>query len=317
MLCLGIESTAHTLASALVDGKGRVLADARSAYKSAGRGIVPREVAAWHRENVERIVDESLAAGAPDVVAFAQGPGIGSCLQIGADAAHALAKRLGVPLVGVNHCVAHLEIGRLYAKARDPVFLYVSGANTQVIAFEAGKYRVFGETLDIGVGNLLDKFARFLGLGFPGGPPLYELSKKGKYFPLAYSVKGMDVCYSGLFTQAKNAVEKGAAPEDAAYSLQENAFSMLVEVSERAMAHCNKKELVLGGGVAASPLLQEKCRVMCEARNAKFLPIEPRYAVDNAVMIAWQGILEREKANNKEWRIRPSWRTDEVEVDWR
>ncbi|OIO27433.1 UGMP family protein [Candidatus Micrarchaeota archaeon CG_4_10_14_0_2_um_filter_60_11] len=316
MFCLGIESTAHTFGASLVDGNGSVLSDVRKSYKSAGKGIVPREVAAWHSENAGAIIEEAMVDGA-EMVAFAQGPGIGNCLQVGSDAAHSLAEKLGVPLVGVNHCVAHLEIGRLFSKARDPVFLYVSGGNTQVVAFEAGKYRVFGETLDIGVGNLLDKFARFLGLGFPGGPALYELSKRGKYLPLAYSVKGMDVCYSGLFTQAKQAIEKGAAKEDVAYSLQETAFSMLVEVSERAMAHCGKNELLLGGGVAASPLLQEKCRVMCEARDAKFLPIEPKYAVDNAVMIAWQGLLERKKANREKWDIRPYWRTDEVAVDWR
>jgi len=177
---------------------------------------------------------------------------------------------------------------------------------------------VFGETLDIGVGNLLDKFARFLGLGFPGGPKLYEFSRKGKLVPLSYGVKGMDVCFSGLFSQAKRAIEKGVSKRDVAFSLQEIAFSELVEVSERAMAHCGKNELLLGGGVAASDWLKEKCKIMCSERGAKAFFVEPALAVDNAAMIAWQGLLEKDKASKrKAWRINPGWRTDEVEVDWR
>jgi len=83
-------------------------------------------------------------------------------------------------LVGVNHCVAHLEIGKLLTKAKDPVLLYASGANTQIIAYESGKYRIFGETLDQGIGNFIDAFARYIGLGFPGGPKIEQLALKGK-----------------------------------------------------------------------------------------------------------------------------------------
>lgn len=317
MLCLGIESTAHTFAASLVDGKARVLSHESHSFTSDGAGMVPREVAQSHRENAERVIRSALVEK-PDLIAFSQGPGIGSCLQVGADYSKAFAVELGVPRVGVNHCVAHLEIGRVKTKARDPVFLYASGANTQVIAFTEGRYRVFGETLDMGVGNLLDKFARFLGLGFPGGPKLYEFSNGGNFVPLSYGVKGMDVCFSGLFTQAKRAIEKGVDKRDVAYSLQEIAFSELVEVSERAMAHCGKNELLLGGGVAASKWLKEKCGIMCRERGAKAFFVEPALAVDNAAMIAWQGLLEKGKASSrKKWRINPYWRTDEVEVDWR
>ncbi|PIO05921.1 UGMP family protein [Candidatus Micrarchaeota archaeon CG08_land_8_20_14_0_20_59_11] len=317
MLCLGIESTAHTFGAAVVDGKGKILSNERSVYTSEGKGIVPREVARWHEEKKDGVITVALekagiTLGDVELVAYSRGPGIGNCLAVGLKAAEALGK----PTVGVNHCVSHLEIGRLVTKARDPVFLYVSGANTQIIAFEGKKYRVFGETLDIGVGNLLDKFARELELGFPGGPKLYELGKAGHYLPMPYGVKGMDVCFSGLLTHASKLVGKETAA-DLAYSLQETAFSMLIEVSERAMAHCGKKELLLGGGVAASKILQEKAEVMCAERGATCFPIPPLLAVDNAAMIAWQGILERRNARVGSWDINPDWRTDDVAVYWR
>jgi len=147
----------------------------------------------------------------------------------------------------VNHCIAHLEIGRLVTDATDPVLLYASGANTQIIAYDSGKYRIFGETLDQGVGNLLDSFARYIGLGFPGGPKVYELALKGeKLIELPYTVKGMDVGFGGLLTNIKQKYDSGKYKvEDLCYSLQETVFAMLLEVSERAMAHCDKKELVL------------------------------------------------------------------------
>ena len=319
MNCLGIESTAHTFGASLWTGRKRVTNE-KNSFESDGPGIVPREVARWHREHGSGIIGKALQGAKPDLIAYSLGPGIGSCLQVGYEYAVETAKRFDAPLVGVNHCVAHLEIGRLLCKARDPVLLYASGANTQVIAYEGKKYRVFGETLDIGAGNLLDKFARHLGLGFPGGPALYELSLKSEnYVELPYGVKGMDVCFSGLLTRAKHLADAGENRSDLAFSLQESAFSMLVEVAERAMAHCDKKELLLGGGVACSKILQEKCRIMCEERGAQMFVPANEFLVDNAAMIAWQGVLEKRKANKNydEWQPNPQWRTDEVKVDWR
>ncbi len=319
MKCLGIESTAHTFGASLFKRRERV-SNEKNSFKSDGPGIVPREVAKWHRGHGAAVIEDALRGETPDLVAYSMGPGIGSCLQVGYDFAVETAKKFNAPLVGVNHCVAHLEIGRLLCKSRDPALLYASGANTQVIAFEGGKYRVFGETLDIGVGNLLDKFARHIGLGFPGGPALYELSLKSEeYVELPYAVKGMDVCFSGLLTRAKQLAAKGTKKADLAYSLQESAFSMLVEVAERAMAHCEKNELLLGGGVACSKVLQEKSRVMCEERGARMFVPSNEFLVDNAGMIAWQGILEKNKANKEygDWAPNPHWRTDEVKVEWR
>jgi N6-L-threonylcarbamoyladenine synthase len=246
---------------------------------------------------------------------------MGHCLRIGAALARSLSLQLKKPLMGVNHCIAHLEIGRLEG-AKNPILLYASGANTQVIAYDGGKYRVFGETLDIGVGNLLDSVGRTLELGFPAGPTIEKLAKKGKkYVKLPYVVKGMDVSFGGIQTNLKHKIDSGEYfREDLCYSLQETIFAMLIEVSERAMAHCEKKELILGGGVACNSRLKEMANIMCKDRKAKCFIPENQYLVDNAAMIALTGLLMF-KAGNKthieESGIRPYERTDDVLVNWR
>jgi glycoprotease/Kae1 family metallohydrolase len=255
-----------------------------------------------------------------DLIVFSQSPGIGSCLRVGAIAARSLAVLLDVPIIGVNHCIAHLEIGRLLCKAKDPILLYASGANTQIIAYEGGKYRIFGETLDNGIGNFLDGFAREMGLGFPGGPKIMELAKGGKYVELPYVVKGMDVSFGGLGTNLKQKLKKGVSKKDLCYSVQETVFAMLVEVSERAMAHTGKKELLLGGGVACNTRLQAMCKKMCKDRGGKMFVPKNEFLVDNGAMIAWLGLLQYksgERMKLDDAIIKPYVRTDDVEVSWR
>jgi glycoprotease/Kae1 family metallohydrolase len=209
----------------------------------------------------------------------------------------------------------------MLTKAKDPVLLYASGANTQVIAHEGGKYRVFGETLDNGIGNFIDSLAREMGLGFPGGPKIYELSLKGKkYIELPYTVKGMDVSFGGLLTNLKHKLKQGYSKEDLAYSVQETVYAMLVEVSERAMAHTGKTELLLGGGVACNKRLQEMANIMCKERGAKCFILENQFNVDNAAMIGWLGYIQYKsgmRTKISEAHIRPYERTDDVAVIWR
>jgi N6-L-threonylcarbamoyladenine synthase len=233
--------------------------------------------------------------------------------------------KLGKPLVGVNHCVSHLEIGKITG-AKDPVMLYASGANTQVIAYASEKYRVFGETLDIGVGNFIDNFARYSGIGFPGGPAIEKFAKQGKNFiEIPYKVKGMDITLSGILTNLKQKIEsKKYAIEDLAYSLQETVFAMLVETAERALAHTGKNELLLGGGVACNSRLQEMCKIMCEERGAKFFCPERSLLVDNGAMIAFLGeIMFKAKSNvftNEQLDkldIISNERTDDITVNWK
>lgn len=255
-----------------------------------------------------------------DIISFSQGPGLAPCLVVGMEKAKELAIKHNKPLVGVNHCIAHLEIGRVLTKAKNPVLLYVSGANTQVIAYDGGKYRIFGETLDNGVGNFLDGFARHLGLGFPGGPKIYDLALKGNVFiELPYVVKGMDISLGGIQTNLKQKVDsKKYRIEDLCYSCQETVFAMLVEVAERAMAHCEKKELLLGGGVACNKRLQEMCQIMCTERDARCFIPPNQVMTDNGLMIAWQGILQHKngRKNIENIDIKPYERTDDVDVNW-
>jgi N6-L-threonylcarbamoyladenine synthase len=190
-----------------------------------------------------------------------------------------------------------------------------------VIAFEGGKYRIFGESLDGGVGNFLDTFARHLGLGFPGGPKIAALAEKGrKLIEIPYVVKGMDISVSGILSKLKHLYDSGKySKEDLAFSCQETVFAMLVEVSERAMAHCDKKELLLGGGVACNKRLQKMCRQMCRDRNAKCFVPANEYLVDNAAMIAWLGMVEYNvgvRMKLEDTGIKPYERTDDVEVVW-
>lgn len=323
MLALGLESTAHTFGVGIIKDK-KILANVKDVYTTEKGGIIPIE-AAKHHENIYKEIIEKAVQQAKikikdlDLISYSSGPGLAPCLRVGLKVAKELAKDYNKPLVGVNHCIAHLEIGKLVTECKDPVMLYVSGANTQVIAFEGGKYRIFGETLDQGVGNFLDAFARYIGLGFPGGPKLYELALKSKnLIELPYVVKGMDISVSGLLTNLKQKYDsRKYKVEDLAYSMQETVFAMLLEVAERAMAHCQKKELLLGGGVACNKRIQEMARIMCEERNAKCFIPPSDLLTDNGAMICWQGILEQKNAVSIEKAsIKPYERTDDVVVNW-
>ena len=156
---------------------------------------------------------------------------------------------------------------------------------------------MFGETLDLGIGNFIDKFARYIGIGFPGGPKIEQFAKMAKkdFVEIPYSIKGMDVSFSGMQTKLQQIYNKSENKEMAkinlSFSLQETAFAMLVEAAERALAHTGKNELVLGGGVACNKRLQEMCRVMCEERGAKFFVPNNSLLTDNAAMIAYTGEL--------------------------
>lgn len=323
MIVLGIESTAHTLGIGIIDDE-KVLANAKDTLTTDEGGIIPNVAAEHHRKIQDLILRKALMEAKVklsdvELIAFSRSPGLAPCLIEGMKFAKKLSSELGVPLVGVNHCIAHLSVGSLFTNVKDPVLLYASGANTQVIAFEGGKYRIFGETLDMGVGNFLDSFARYMGMGFPGGPKLYELSLKSKNFiELPYVVKGMNISVSGMLTNLKQKFDKGVSKEDLAFSAQETVFAMLLEVAERAMAHCDKKELLLGGGVACNKRLQEMAKQMCEDRGAKCFIPPNQVLVDNGLMIAYQGLLQYKTngADDMDVDIDPSERTDDVDVDW-
>ena len=337
---LGIESTAHTFGVAVVNWDGKILSNVKDSYTTEEGGMIPLEVREHHkrvaRELYLRALDEAnVGGGGISAIAFSNAPGLAPCLLEGMAFVKELAGRLGIPVVCVNHCVAHLEIGESVG-AKDPVMLYASGANTQVIAYEAGKYRVFGETLDLGVGNFIDTVGRAMKLGFPAGPKIeklaLEFAEKNKPRTLAdsrgpdlldlpYSIKGMDVAFSGLQTKIKNLLDKGEDKRKIAYSLQEVVFGMLVEAAERALAHTGKKELLLGGGVACNSRLQEMCRIMCEERGVKYFCPPRSLLVDNAGMIGYLGLKMYKKGLGVRdlglVDIAPRERTDDIEVSWK
>jgi N6-L-threonylcarbamoyladenine synthase len=325
MKILAIESTAHTFGIAIIEDK-KVLINLKRAYTTESGGIIPINAANYHMAHKDDLLEEVLNESNTkiediDLLAYSAGPGLSPCLRVGRDLVKELNEKHKIPFIEVNHCVAHLEITKVLTGAKDPVLLYASGANTQVIAFEGGKYRIFGETLDQGIGNFLDSFARYLGLGFPGGPKISDLADKSKnYIELPYSVKGMDISLTGMLTKLKQLNDsKKYKVEDLAYSLQETAFAMLLEVSERAMAHCDKKELALGGGVACNTRLKEMSKIMCKERGAKCFIPENQFLVDNAAMIGLTANLmhaggHKIKKSNPE--IYPYQRTDQVIVDW-
>jgi N6-L-threonylcarbamoyladenine synthase len=346
MICLGIESTAHTFGASIVESDidkvdykkstCKILSNEKDSYTTTSGGMIPRELAEHHYSCSPIVISNALEKAKVklseiDLVAYSCGPGIGNALRVGAISARQLALKNNIPLVGVNHCVAHIEIGRKLSCAIDPIMLYASGANTQIICYENFYYRVFGETLDTGIGNFLDTFGRELGLGFPAGPQLdkmyfeSEIAKgKGELIELPYTVKGMDLAFSGLLTSATTKIpliKKGKiTKEDLVYSTLHNAFAMLTEVTERALAHTEKKEVVLGGGVGCSIALQQMVASMCKERGAKLFVPPNSVMVDNAAQISWLGLLmyaNGYKTSLNKSTILPRQRTDDIFVKWR
>lgn len=289
----------------------RTLSNPRKTYVSpAGCGFLPKETAWHHQRHVVSLVRAALAEAYPgdprphlrlSAVAFTLGPGMGGPLRSCAIAARSLSLLWKLPLVAVNHCIAHIEMGRVATSVSDPVVLYVSGGNTQVIAYSDGRYRIFGETIDIAVGNCLDRFARVVGLSNDPSPgynvELMARKKRGrdglplKFVELPYVVKGMDVSFSGMLTFVEELAKRkdlfvgddGERTNDAQYttsdlcfSLQETIFAMLVEITERTMAHCGQDSVLIVGGVGCNMRLQDMMADMVEDRGGTLCAMDHR-----------------------------------------
>ena len=327
MLGLGIESTAHTFSCAIIEKKGKkgkILSDVRKIYRPAnGEGIHPREASRHHIENSSSVLSECLKDAKIsikdlDLISYAAGPGLGPCLRVGAVVARSLASFYKIPIYPVNHAIGHIELGKLLTGASNPLVLLVSGGHTMLLAFLDKQWRVFGETLDITLGQLLDQFGRSLGFASPCGKNIEELaSTSSNYITLPYSVKGNDVSFSGLLSATKNIVKN--SKNDACYSLQETAFAMISESVERALSFTNKKELMIVGGVAANKRLSEMLQDVCKRHGCKFSVVPLRYAGDCGSQICWTGLLESQVKSGvslKDTFVTQSWRLDSVKINY-
>lgn len=334
VIVMGFEGSANKVAVGIVTDDGSILSNPRETFVTPpGTGFQPRFTAHHHQEQILGLVQRALKEAGlqpQDITALAytRGPGMAAPLRSVAIVVRILSQLWKKPIVAVNHCVGHIEMGRVVCGAKNPVVLYVSGGNTQVISYSFQRYRIFGETIDIAVGNCLDRFARVLDLSNDPSPGynIEQMAKKGtKYFELPYVVKGMDVSFSGILTKVESCARQLIASgeytaEDLCFSLQETIFAMLVEITERAMAHCGAAEVLIVGGVGCNERLQQMMSQMAQDRGAIVYGMDSRYCIDNGAMIAWAG-LEQYRANGptplSETDTTQRFRTDEVEVLWR
>lgn len=325
----------------------QVLANLRHTFNAPpGAGFLPKDTAAHHRRWVVRLVKQAMKQARVqlediDCICYTKGPGMGAPLASVAIAARMISQLWEKPLVGVNHCVGHIEMGRAITGADNPVVLYVSGGNTQVIAYSAQRYRIFGEALDIAVGNCLDRFARALQI--PNDPaPGYnieQLAKSGKVLlELPYPVKGMDVSFSGILARVEEMSKKletsqtserpwideesgeAITKADLCFTLQETVFAMLVEITERAMAHVGATQVLVVGGVGCNERLQQMMGMMAGERGGSVYATDERFCIDNGIMIAHAGLTAFKMGFTtllEESTCTQRFRTDEVLINWR
>ncbi|MCI5866724.1 MAG: bifunctional N(6)-L-threonylcarbamoyladenine synthase/serine/threonine protein kinase [Methanosphaera sp.] len=324
MIALGIEGTAEKTGIGIVDSDGNILATCGDQLYPEVGGIHPRDAAEFHAQHFiplikDALCEANLTLNDIDLVSFSKGPGLGPALRTTATAARSLALNIDVPLIGVNHCIGHVEIGKLTTGATDPVTLYTSGGNTQIISYEAGRYRIIGETLDIAIGNCLDQFSRDIGLGHPGGPVVESHAQNtDETVKLPYVVKGMDLSFSGILTSAINKYKSGVDLDVICNSFQQTCFAMLCEVTERAISYTKKDEVLLCGGVAANKTLRSMLKQMCDEHYVDFYMPPMKYCGDNGSMIARLGLLayDEKLCGIKNSYINPKFRTDQMEVTW-
>ena len=326
-IILGIESTAHTFAIGIIDEDMNILADERDTVKSSATlGIDPKLTAEHHANVAVNILKKALEKAKVNfneitAIAYSKGPGLGPALRIGATLARAIAFKYNKPLYPVHHGLGHVELTTIKLGFKDPLIVIVSGGHTSILSFNYGRWRVYGETLDITLGNLIDMFARKLGIPFPGGPKIEKLAQEGrKFIEMPYVIKGNNVVYSGLLTYAVNLIRRENI-KDIAYSLQETAFSILVEATERALTQLSKKEIGITGGVASNDRLYEMMKKMGDEHGVNVGRLDKKYNSDNGIQIAIVGLLyllSGEKGVSiDESFIKQRIRIEEEKVPWR
>ncbi|XP_074184052.1 tRNA N6-adenosine threonylcarbamoyltransferase isoform X3 [Rhinolophus sinicus] len=298
---LGFEGSANKIGVGVVRD-GKVLANPRRTYVTPpGTGFLPGDTARHHRAVILDLLQEALTeAGLTsqdiDCIAYTKGPGMGAPLVSVAVVARTVAQLWNKPLLGVNHCIGHIEMGRLITGATNPTVLYVSGGNTQISNDPSPGYNI------------------------------EQMAKRGKKLvELPYTVKGMDVSFSGILSFIEDVAQRmlgtgECTPEDLCFSLQETVFAMLVEITERAMAHCGSQEALIVGGVGCNMRLQQMMETMCQERGARLFATDERFCIDNGAMIAqagWEMFRAGHRTPLSDSGVTQRYRTDEVEVTWR
>ncbi|MDQ1394929.1 MAG: tRNA N6-adenosine threonylcarbamoyltransferase [Acidimicrobiaceae bacterium] len=305
MRILGIETSCDETAAAVVEKGRRVLSSVVSSQidlHARFGGVVPELASRAHLDLLGPVVAEALLEAGierePDAVAVTIGPGLIGSLLVGVSAAKAFSLVWDVPLVGVNHLEAHLYAASLEEPDLEPplVVLLVSGGHTMVVLMEGhGRYRLLGQTIDDAAGEAFDKVARYLGLGYPGGPAIERAAVHGDHgaisFPRSMRDQGYDFSFSGLKTSVITYVRKhpDVAVGDVAASFQEAVVDVLVAKTRQAARASGANGIVIGGGVAANSRLRERVLdVAMEDGIRAFLPSRAM-CTDNAAMIAAAG----------------------------
>jgi N6-L-threonylcarbamoyladenine synthase len=306
-LTLAIETSCDETSVAVLRGERDIRANvvsSQAALHERFGGVVPEVASRAHVRTINPALAEALQQADVtfwdlDVIAVTTGPGLIGSLVVGVAAAKALAALLEVPLVGVNHLEAHLYSAFLEnPQARPPALgLIVSGGHTLLVHMaDHGIYEILGQTLDDAAGEAFDKIARYLGLGFPGGPPIQRLAEKGDPeaipFPRALRDQGYDFSFSGLKTAVINYVTRerqaGREPglEDLCASFQEAVADVQVIKTIRAAKEYRISTVLLAGGVAANVRLRELLRERCEAEGFQLFYPSVSLCTDNAAMVA-------------------------------
>ncbi len=310
MKVLAIETSCDETAAAVVEDGRHVLSSVVSSQTeihSAFGGVVPEIASRAHLELLGPVVSEAMSRAGTgpqdlDAVAATMGPGLVGSLIVGVSAAKAYAWSWGLPFVGVNHMEGHLHAAFLEdpALSLPTVVLLVSGGHTMLISMEGSEgeveYRLLGQTIDDAAGEAFDKVARFLGLGYPGGPAIERAARDGDpraiAFPRGLATGGYDFSFSGLKTSVVRYMKAGPGAElaDVAASFQEAVVDVLATKTRKAAAEVQAKAICIGGGVAANTSLRERVKQMCaEDGRVAFIPSRAM-CTDNAAMIgatAW------------------------------
>ncbi|KAH9937537.1 peptidase M22 glycoprotease [Fomitopsis serialis] len=347
-IALGLEGSANKLGAGIIrhdpDGSTIVMSNVRHTYITPpGEGFLPRDTAQHHRDWALTVINDALKKAATslhdiDCICYTKGPGMGAPLTSVALVARTLSLLYSKPLVGVNHCVGvHIEMGRQITGAQNPVVLYVSGGNTQVIAYRSSAIGSLAKrsTSPWAIAGSLCAVINLSNDPSPGYNIEQEAKKGKRLLPLPYATKGMDVSLSGILTSTEaytldkrfrsNGPSEGDSediitPQDLCFSLQETVFAMLVEITERAMAHIGSKEVLIVGGVGCNERLQEMMGVMSKERGGQVFATDERFCIDNGIMIAQAGLLSYRMGFQtplSKSTCTQRFRTDEVHVAWR